>query len=58
VKDEVYAAKTEFDFPFGPFWPVVELGKSIGRGDPYLALRACARARGFGFDDGPDMVDE
>jgi len=57
VKEEVYAAKTDFDFPLWPLLPVVEFGKRIGRVDPYLAFRACARARGFGLEEGPDMVE-
>lgn len=57
MKEEVYAAKTDFDFPLWPLLPVVEFGKRIGRVDPYLAFRACARARGFGLEEGPDMVE-
>jgi hypothetical protein len=54
---EVYVEKIDFDLPLAPDPDiVVELGRRIGKGDPYFLLSACCRARGFGLDDGPDMV--
>jgi hypothetical protein len=54
---EVYVEKIDFDFPLPPDPDiVVELGRRIGKGAPYFLLSACCRARGFGLDDGPDMV--
>ena len=56
MKEDVYAERIDFDFPFCPFMAVAEFGSKMGSGDPYLAFRACCLARGFGLDDGPDMM--
>jgi hypothetical protein len=37
-----------------PLFPVVEFGRSIGRGEPYFSFKIWNRALGVGLDENPE----